>query len=77
MTIKKTVVATSMILAMGITLPGFAETKPKLEMLDGDAVTIECITQAEVDLMTDEDKAKLTLPVCENVEKNAEGTMTQ
>ncbi|MGK0273244.1 MAG: hypothetical protein ACI88H_003923, partial [Cocleimonas sp.] len=46
---------------MGLSLPGFSETKA--EVVDGDAVTIECITMAEVDLMTDEDKAKLTLPV--------------
>ncbi|MEH6455721.1 MAG: hypothetical protein V7749_05330 [Cocleimonas sp.] len=62
MTIKKTAITTSLLLAMGLSMPGFAETKT--EMVDGDAVTIECITLAEVDLMTDEDKAKLTLPVC-------------
>ena len=67
MTIKKTVVATSFILAMGFSLPGLAETK--VEMVDADTVTIECITAAEVDAMTDEDKAKLTLPVCENIEE--------
>ncbi|MGK0271881.1 MAG: hypothetical protein ACI88H_002547, partial [Cocleimonas sp.] len=55
-------------------LPGFSETKA--EVVDGDAVTIECITMAEVDLMTDEDKAKLTLPVCEDVQKNEEGATT-
>ena len=72
MTIKKTVVATSFLLAMGFSLPGFAGTKT--EVVDGDTVTIECIPAAEVDAMTDEDKAKLTLPVCENVEKNEDGT---
>ena len=45
-------------------------------MVDADAVSIGCITQAEVDLMTDEDKAKLKLPVCEEVEKNEDGTKT-
>lgn len=70
MTIQKTVVATSFILAMGFSLPGFAETKA----VEEDAVTMECVTAAEVDAMTDEDKAKLTLPICENMEKNEEGT---
>ncbi len=70
MTIKKTAIATSLLLAMGLSSSVFAETK----VLDGDAVTIECITAAEVEAMSDEDKAKLTLPVCENVEKNEDGT---
>lgn len=72
MTIKKTVIATSFMLAMGASLPGFAGTKT--EVVDGDAVTIECIPLAEVEAMTDEDKAKLTVPVCEDVEKNEDGT---
>ncbi|GAA0397102.1 hypothetical protein GCM10009133_02690 [Cocleimonas flava] len=72
MTIKKTAVATSILLAIGFSLPGFAETKT--EMVDGDAVTIDCITTAEVDKMSDEDKANLKLPICEEVEKNADGT---
>lgn len=72
MIINKTVITTSLLLSMGLSAPSFAETKT--EMVDGDAVTIECITLAEVDLMTDEDKAKLTLPVCEDVEKNEDGT---
>ena len=74
MTIKKTAVATSILLAMGFSLPGFAETKPQSVVVDGDAVTIECITKAEVDMMSDEDRAKLTLPVCAEIEKNADGT---
>ncbi len=72
MTIKKTAVATSILLAIGFSLPGFAETKT--EMVDGDAVTIDCITKAEVDKMSDEDKANLKLPICEDVENNADGT---
>ena len=71
MTIKKTAVTTSILLALGFSLPGFAETKT--EMVDGDAVTIDCITKAEVDKMSDVDKANLKLPVCEEV-KNADGT---
>ena len=74
MTIRKTAVATSILLAMGLSLPGFAETKPDPVMVDGDAVIIECITKAEVDMMSDEDRANLKLPVCEDVEKNAGGT---
>ena len=76
MTIKNTAVATSMLLAMGLSSPVFAETKTQPEVLDGDTVTIECITQAEVDLMTDVDKANLKLPVCEDVEKSEDGVKT-
>lgn len=74
MTIKKTAVTTSFLLAMGLSTPGFADDK--VEVIDGDKVTIECITQTEVDLMTDEDKAKLTLPICEEMMKEEE-TKTQ
>ena len=72
MTIKKTAVATSLLLAIGFSMPGFAETKT--EIVDGDAVTIECITKVEVDKMSDEERANLTLPVCEEIEKNDDGT---
>lgn len=72
MTIKKTIVATSFLLAMGASLPGFAESKT--EVVDGDTVTIECITAAEVAAMTDDEKVKLTLPVCADAE---EATPTQ
>lgn len=75
MTIKKTVITTSLLLAMSFSAPGFAENKP--EIVDGDGVTIECITAADVDAMTDEDKAKLTLPICEAIQKNEDGTTTQ
>ena len=74
MTIKETAVATSILLAMGLSLPGFAETKAQPVVVDGDAVTIDCITKAEVDTMSDEDRANLKLPICEEVEKNADGT---
>ncbi len=77
MTIKKTALSTSIILAMGLTIPAFAQTEGAAPTVDGEAVTIECIPQAEVDLMTAEDKGKLTLPVCADAEaaeteKNAE-----
>jgi len=66
MTIKKTALSTSIILAMGFAVPAFAKTEMMPEAtLDGVAVEIECIPQAEVDLMTEEDKGKLNLPVCE------------
>ena len=66
MTIKKTALSTSIILALGLSIPAFAETKAAegATTADGTAVEIECIPQTEVDLMTDEAKAKLTLPVC-------------
>ena len=76
MTLKNTMITTSFLLAMGASLPGFAETKA--EMVDGDTVSIECVVAADVAAMTAEDKAKLTLPVCEDTLKNAaEDTTTQ
>lgn len=62
MTINKTTLSTSLLLAIGLSVSAFAqtETAPATE-----PVAIECIPQAEVDAMTDEDKGKLTLPVCE------------
>lgn len=78
MTIKKTALSTSIILAMGFAVPAFAKTEgmPAV-VVDGEAVEIECVPQAEVDLMSDEDKGKLNLPVCEDaglseMEKNKE-----
>jgi len=80
MTIKKTAISTSMVLAMGLSLPLFAQTEemPKA-VVDGDTAIIECIPQAEVDAMNAADKEKLTLAICEDVEAakgemNKEGT---
>lgn len=67
MTIKNTLVATSFLLTMGATLPGFAETKAE------DAIAPVCITAEEVAALSDEDKAEVTLPVCEEGQ-NADGT---
>ena len=82
MTIVKTVLSTSLILAMGVSSSLFALTEgepataeaPVAAIVDGDAVVIECIPQAEVDAMTEEDKGELKLPVCDEMmnEKNAE-----
>lgn len=73
MTIKKTAVSTSIVLAIGLSFPLFAQTEGVPEtVVDGDAVTIECVPQAEVDAMTAADKEKLTLPVCEITENNPE-----
>ena len=85
MTIKKTAVLTSIILASGLSLSATAQAEgqpkgmaEKPTIVDGDAVTIDCIPQAEVDALTDAEKEKLKLPVCEDVksseEKNAQGT---
>ncbi|WP_299872872.1 hypothetical protein [uncultured Cocleimonas sp.] len=68
MTIKNTIVATSFLLALGTSLPGFAETKAE------DAPAPICVTAAEVEAMSDEDKAKLTLPICPEA---PEATTTQ
>ncbi|MEH6457372.1 MAG: hypothetical protein V7749_13665 [Cocleimonas sp.] len=46
---------------MGFSAPGFAETSSV--MVDGNAV--DCVPAADIEAMTEEDKAKLTLPVCE------------
>lgn len=58
MTIKNTIVATSFLLAVGSSLPGFAETKAE------EVVAPICVTAEDFAAMSDEDKAKLTLPVC-------------
>lgn len=88
MTIKKTAVSTSIVLAsvlaLGTSLSAFAQTQEMPTIVDGDTTIIDCIPQAEVDAMNAADKEKLTLPTCENVdgqtsEKNKEdsGTATQ
>ena len=66
MTINKTALSTSLLLALGLSLSSLAqaETAPAVDPA-AEPVALECIPQAEVDAMTDEDKAKLTLPVCE------------
>ena len=65
MTIKNTAVATSFLLAMGLSSIGFAETKT----VDVDGVAVECITAAAAEAMSDEDKSKLTMPICEDLQK--------
>ncbi len=88
MTIKKTAVSTSIVLAsvlaMGTSMSAFAQTEEMPTIVDGDTAIIECIPQAEVDTMNAADKEKLTLPTCESVdgqtsEKNKEdsGAATQ
>lgn len=64
---KKTALSTSIILALGLSMPAFAETKAAegATTEDGTVVEIECVPQTEVDLMTAEAKANLTLPICE------------
>ena len=89
MTIQKTAMLTSIFFAAGLTTIAFAKTEgqPAMEgtssvtIIDGDAVTIECIPQAEVDVMTAQDKEKLKLPVCEDAsasegDKNAQEQKT-
>jgi len=63
MSTLKTTLSTSIVLAMGLALPFLAHAEGKAP-LEGDAVTIDCVLPAEVEAMTDEEKAKLTLPVC-------------
>ncbi len=79
MTINKTAIATSVTLALGFSLPLYAQTEGvPSTVVDGDAVTIECIPQAEVDAMNPIDREKLTLPICEVIdgEMNKEDSKT-
>ncbi|KAG1707728.1 Miniconductance mechanosensitive channel YbdG [Nymphon striatum] len=75
MLLKKVVLTSSMALALSAVFSAntWAESPaveaPKMEIIDGDKVTIECIPQAEVDAMSAGDKEKLTLPVCDETEK--------
>ena len=77
MTIQKTALFPSILLVAGLATSVYAQAEGKKDantgmmsvtVIDGDAVTIECIPQAEVDAMTAEDKEKLKLPVCEDAE---------
>jgi len=65
MSTLKTTLSTSIVLAMGLAVPFLAQAEEKAAM-EGDAVKVECISAAEVEAMTDEQKAKLTAPVCED-----------
>jgi len=76
MSTLKTTLSTSIVLAMGLALPFLAHAEGNAP-IEGDAVSIDCVLPAEVEAMTDEEKAKLTLPVCADdatasEEKNAE-----
>jgi hypothetical protein len=59
MSIKNLLLAASMLLALG-SVSAWAASHEKAEM--------ECVPQAEFDVMSDEDKSKLTLSVCEGDE---------
>ena len=75
MTINKTALSTSLLLALGLSMSALvqAETAPAADA-PADAVALECVPQAEVDAMTDEDKGKVTLPVCEDAKAEGEKT---
>jgi len=77
MTNQKTALFSSIFLVAGLATSVYAQAEGKKDastdmttvtVIDGDAVTIECIPQAEVDAMTAADKEKLKLPVCEDAE---------
>ncbi len=83
MTIMKTALSTSLLTlaVMTVSSTSFAKTGGVPEVMegasdvtvvDGDAVSIECISQADVDAMTAEDKANLKLPVCDDANKSSE-----
>lgn len=70
MTIKKIAVTSSMVLALGLSLPLFAASdSDEGKVIDGDAVTIECIPQVEADAMEQADREKLTIPICEDIDE--------
>lgn len=56
----KTTLSTSFLLAVGLSMPvlSYADEKKPMEM------PVDCVTAAEIEAMTEEQKAKLTLPVC-------------
>jgi hypothetical protein len=75
MNIKTTKTSTALILAMGLSMPFLASAEKKEAMPVEGAEVTECVTQADIDAMTDADKAKLTARVCteeEAAEKAAE-----
>ena len=43
--------------------------RQKRRILDGDALTIECIPQLEADAMDQADREKLTIPICEDIDE--------
>ncbi len=55
--------STSMLLAIGLSLPLLAQAESKAPV-EGEAMVEDCILPAEVEAMTDEQRAKLTLPIC-------------
>ena len=62
MSIKNLVMVASMLLAFG-SVSAFAASHEKAEGTE--AETMECITQEALDAMSDEDKAKVEAPICE------------
>ena len=64
MSIKNLVMVASMLLALG-SVSAFAASHEKAEGMAEEAETMECISQEALDAMSDEDKAKQELPVCE------------
>ena len=71
MTITKTGISTAILLAIGFSAPTWAESEampaaaPDVTIVDGNAIKIECVPQAELDAMSASDKEKITLPVCD------------
>ena len=65
MSIKNLVMVASMLLAFG-SVSAFAASHEKAEGEGMEAETMECITQEALDAMSDEDKAKVEAPVCED-----------
>lgn len=73
MSIKNLVVAVSLLIALSpvVSVTSWAASHEKAEAMDeGEAK--ECISEADLDALSDEDKAKQSLPVC--ADEGGEGT---
>ena len=66
MNIKTKILSTSMLLALGLSMPFEAAQAEEEKAVD---TAVECISAADIEAMTDEAKANLTQPVCEEAEK--------
>ena len=66
MNIKATKTSTALILVMGLSVPFLASAEDKKAAMPATegAEVVECVTQADIDVMSDADKAKLTTRVC-------------
>jgi hypothetical protein len=78
MNIMTTKTSTALILVMGLSMPFLASAEDKkVAMPVEGAEVVECVTQADVDVMTDADKAKLTARLCTDEEAAAKAAAAE